>query len=98
MVGDQDPLAEDLLLQVRSGLGVEVEGQAHRGRGVAGQRGAHHPRDPAGCQDAVDVGFDLRSGSAGAAPGEPIGQVLQPPGGLGQGLGEADLLGGVQAR
>jgi hypothetical protein len=97
VVGDQDPLAEDFFFQGTAGGLVDLPGQPQGGGGVAGQVGAQHPGDPAGGADAVDVGFDFATCPAGPAAGEPVGEFAELAGGFAQGLGEADLLGGVQA-
>jgi hypothetical protein len=48
--------------------------------------------------DGGDFGVDLVGWAAGLAAGQGLGQFGELADGLGQGLGESDLLGGVQGR
>ncbi|MDQ2707252.1 MAG: hypothetical protein M3Z25_06275 [Actinomycetota bacterium] len=92
-VGDQYAFVEDLLLECVAGGLVEVEGQAVFGGGIAGELVADHAGGPGVVEDLRDLGFDLVAGSAGVAPGQGVAQRAEFPGGLGQGLVEAPVLG-----
>jgi hypothetical protein len=98
VVGDEDPLAEDLVLQCCVCAGVDSEGQAVLGRGVTSQFPGDDALDPGVMTDALDLGGDLVAVASGLAAGQSVCQRGECGGGLGQRLVATTGLGGVQGR
>ncbi len=65
---------------------------------VAGEVGGEHAADPGILANRVDFGLDRGAAPAGLAAGQGGGQLVELPGGLGQGLVEAAGLALVQGR
>jgi len=65
-VGEQDPFAEVLVLQLAQRGLVGAPGQAQFGCAVAGEGDGKDPVQPAGCGDGGDLGVYLLAGAAGA--------------------------------
>jgi hypothetical protein len=95
-VGEQDPLAKDLVLQRAAGGGAGAEGDRQAGRGLAGEGDGENPVQPAGAQDFGDLGLDAVAVFAGVPAGEAGLQLGQLAAGLGQGLLEPAGLAGVE--
>jgi hypothetical protein len=72
VVGDQDPLAEDLVFQAVAGVGVDVPGQMKVGGVGAGQVPGQAPFDPGVFADRADLGGDGFLVAAGLAAREPF--------------------------
>jgi hypothetical protein len=96
VVGEEDPLAEELFFERPPGHGVLAEAQAERGRPITAQRRADDPGDPAGLGDAGDLGLDGVAVLSGLAPLESLSQSHQRSTRLGQCLVEAAGLLGVK--
>ena len=82
-VGDEHTLAEDLLLERGSlvGVNIEVEDQVLRGRGR--RRDSHHPLHSVRRADLLELGPDDFSpptaATAGATPGQIVQRGPSPP-------------------
>jgi hypothetical protein len=90
LVGEQDPLAEQLVVEGLAGGGFGAPGEAQLAGLVAGERGGDHPRQPAGPQDLGDLAFDLVAALAGLAAGQTRRDFAQLPARFGEGV--ADLV------
>ena len=98
MVGDDDPFAEQFGFQGLAGGGVDGPAQPELGWGVAGEGGPHDPVQPAGPQDAGDLGFDAGAVAAAFAAVQDGGGPGQCAHRFGYGLVQPGGLFGVQVR
>ena len=96
LVGKEDPLAEDLLLERVAGVLVDVEGEAKLCGLLAGERRRHHPGDPAWREDRLDLLLHLLAGLSRLAKGEACLHPGELTVGLGEGLVKAAGLLGMQ--
>jgi hypothetical protein len=69
-VGEQDPIAEDPVLEPGSGAAVGAPGQAQFGALCAGEGGGEDLVDPAGFADRGDLGSHGVAVAAGFAAGQ----------------------------
>src|SRR5262245_47549323 len=69
-VGEQDPLAEQALFETFPGFGVAAPGQPQVRGCVAGHGDGDDVPNPAGFTDRSDFGFNLVTGTSGAAAGQ----------------------------
>src|SRR6266699_3017086 len=98
LVAEEDPLAEQLLLEHGAGLRARAHAEAQPGRLVAGERGRDHARDPARGEDGGDLGLHLLLRLAGLSPGEAVADHGELAVHLSERLVEAAGLLLVQAR
>ena len=97
-VGEQDALAEDLVLELSAGRRVGPPRQPPGGGGVAGEGGIDDPVQPARGEDLVDLFSDAGGVFSSVAAGQTLLQLVKLSVGFGQGLAKTAGLGDVEGR